>query len=205
MASISVRKLAILALLDAPDAEGRVHAPIAGTTRLQKLLFLVREQLPRVSGDRLVRVDFEFEAYKFGPADLRLYQDLEFLISLEHIAKSSETNGDLLDRPGPEESTERALSFAYLMGDEDDAGLLAEAEEELEEYRITASGERLLAVLVGQASGKGRELCDRVLAASRDVKQTYSTWPLQRLLRYVYSEHPDMTTSSEIRERVLGR
>ena len=67
---LSARKLAILYLLDAPDETGNTPSPLSGTTKLQKLLFL----LERGSGGQLDEtvwdMDFEYVAEKYGPADL---------------------------------------------------------------------------------------------------------------------------------------
>jgi hypothetical protein len=205
MPVVSVRKLAIMALLEAPGASGEAAAPIAGVTRLQKLLFLVDRQLTGISPTRDLKFDLHFEPYRYGPADLGLYQDLEFLLALGHIAKGAAADAGNDSRPGPEESSERALSFGYLMGDEEDAELLAEAEEELEQFRITESGRQLLSSILSNVEGRARSVADRVVDAATDVKGRFAHWPLQRLLRHVYSEYPDMTTSSVIRERVLGR
>lgn len=203
MAEISVRKLAILAMLAAPDARGAPSAPVVGATRLQKLIFLLDRSMPKISGDRLIKVDLAFEPQRFGPADVRIYQDLEFLEALHHIRRTP--IGPSGERPGPEESTERALSFGYLMGDEEEAGLLAEAEDETFQYSITETGLQLLNRLVASTDGRSRKTCDEVLSKAAETKAMYGSWPLQRLLREVYSRFPEMTTASEIRERVLGR
>jgi hypothetical protein len=203
VASVSVRKVALLALLSAPDPRGIPAAPIVGSTRLQKLLFLLQKALPRVSGDRELQTDLSFEPYRFGPADLHVYQDLEFLEALGHVSRTLVGSPD--EAPTTEESTERALSFGYLMGDEDEAELFAEVEGQTEVYSVTESGKELLGRIVTGASGRARTTCEQVLAAAADVKAQYGSWPLQRLLREVYSRYPEMTTASEIRGRVLGR
>ncbi len=223
---ISLRRLVVLALLAADTAKGRT-TPILGITRLQKLVFLVTTSLGRVASDRQLRADIDFQAYRFGPADLALYQDLEFLEAVGHIeqgrrrapqhpSESNGSRGDLSfeflmgDETSPttgstvEEATENALSFDYLMGDEAEAADLAEAEIEPSEYRITPSGLRLLDELRRSTVADDRELLERVITTARDVKAKFGHWSLQRLLRYVYSEYPEMTTASEIRERVLG-
>jgi hypothetical protein len=202
MPEISIRKLAILAILAAPDERGVRAAPVLGTTRLQKLIFLLDRALPKVSSDRLLKIDLSFEPHRFGPADLKLYQDLEFMEALGHISRTPTQEAG--ERPGPEESTENSLSFGYLMGDDEEAGLLAEAENEVAQYSITPSGLELLDRLVDGAEGRARALCLQVLTEAEAVKKRYGAWPLQRLLRYVYSRYPELTTASEIRERVLG-
>jgi hypothetical protein len=207
MAEISVRKLAILGLLNAPDSRGVSGQPIAGATRLQKLLFLVDRKLVGMSLGRALRTDLNFSPQRFGPADVDVYPDLEFLTALGHVSRRSpetRSRDSGLSLESPEEATERALSFSYLMGDEEEAGLLAEAEGEVEEYRITEDGRALIASLVAGADARTREACERVLATAADVRQRFGAWPLQRLLRFVYSEYPEMTTASEIRHRVLG-
>ena len=226
MPQISLRRLVILALLAADTPAGRA-SPILGITRLQKLVFLVTSALGRVASDRQLRADIDFQAYRFGPADLALYQDLEFLEAVGHIERSnmppmssiagaSPSQGsatfeflvgeDQPPTPGStiEEATENALSFEYLMGDEAEAAELAEAEVEPSEYRITDPGLRLVEGLRKSAVAEDRDLVERVIVGAAEVKARYGHWHLQRLLRYVYSEYPEMTTASEIRERVLG-
>ncbi len=225
MPQISLRRLVILSLLAGDTPQGK-HAPILGITRLQKLVFLVTSTLGRVAPDRQLTADIDFRAYRFGPADLALYQDLEFLEAVGHIEKVNSRakllaaaaesrddatfeflmNDDVRPAASPtvEEATENALSFEYLMGDESEAADLAEAEVEPSEYRITDSGIRLLEGLRQASTAGDRELVQRVVTTATDVKTRFGAWPLQRLLRYVYSEYPEMTTASEIRERVLG-
>jgi hypothetical protein len=211
MASISVRKLAVLALLDAPDDRGR-HAPIVGVTRLQKLLFLTWTELPRVAPTRGIRMDIAFRPEKFGPADFDLYPDLEFLTALGHIERrvagspdDSGQNSALTDRSDIADATERELSYEYLMGDETVASSLALAESTEDEYQITPIGQELLRRLGEDADQAGRQLYSRVISIADAVRKRYGSWPLQRLLRYVYTEYPEMTTASEIRERVMGK
>jgi len=207
---ISVRKFAILALLAAPDGSGQTARPIAGSTRLQKLLFLLWTGLPRVADDRQLKFDLSFQPERFGPADLGLYPDLDFLEALGHVARTRP--GQRADLPfvnpessvGIEEATERSLSFDYLMGDEEGAALLAEAEETEETLTITPQGLELLARLRATAVGRSAAVCERILELAAAVRTKFGQWPLPRLLRYVYSEFPAMTTRSEIRERVLG-
>jgi hypothetical protein len=204
MPSVSLRKLAVLSLLEAGDAKGRPRQSINGITRLQKLLFLTWTRLPRTSPDRQIQFDMGFTPERFGPADLDLYPDLDFLIALGHIEKNPREGVASPGGPGIEEATERALSFAYLMGDEEDAGLLAEVEELDEAYSITDQGMTILHQILGQVAGPAKVVTGKVVTATKDVRREYGDWALQRLLRYVYSEYPEMTTASEIRERVLG-
>ena len=65
-------------------ADGR--APIVGTTRLQKLLFLVEHE----KNIKAQNESFAFEAFKFGPVSKALYDDLEFLINIGFLEKTGE-------------------------------------------------------------------------------------------------------------------
>jgi hypothetical protein len=206
-ATVSVRKLAILALLAAQDSRGRSAQPIYGVTRLQKLLFLVQSRLGRVSGARQLNVDFAFVPEKFGPADLDVYPDLEFLEALGHVIRrpnDEDLLGDTGTAPSLPELGEAALSYEYLMGDETDAGDLALAEHRAERFQITDRGLRALGRILESLDARGRPVAELVVDQCGQVRAEFGDWPLARLLRYVYSNFPEMTTRSEIKDRVLG-
>ncbi len=89
----------LMMLLAAPGARGTEGEPIQGTTRLQKLLFLMEHEakLKPTKGD-----DFAFAAWKFGPVSKELYDDLEKLENLgflesEPVAEPSKTNSTSTD------------------------------------------------------------------------------------------------------------
>lgn len=231
---ISARKLALLLLLRASDSKRKAGQPIVGITRLQKLMFLIWKRLPRISPGREIVVDFSYTAQKFGPADSELYADLDFLVALGHIRRASEipdalvarvenidpaqlTLDDLLstvgnteagadapDRPGYITATDDALSFDYLMGDEEPAADLAAGERTDDWFAITQSGLRLLDELSMRLEPANARIFDAIAAAAAEVRANYGDWALQRLLRYVYTQYPEMTGESEIRTRVLG-
>jgi uncharacterized protein YwgA len=174
-------------LLGSEGHRGETAEPIQGTTRLQKLLFLLENEanLRATKGS-----DFQFEPWRFGPVSKELYDDLEKLENLglletHPIAASSATELD-----------EYGLSYDDLMGDEKQ-----EAEEITEEkrYRLTPKGIEWVNEHVDRK--KQREVVDKI----RRVKAKYGALSLQDLLHYVYTKFPDMTTASEIKSRVLNR
>jgi len=64
---ISARKLTILLLLAARDVNKKAAQPILGTTRMQKLVFLVSEKAHLALRDSTYfNFDFNYEAGKFG-------------------------------------------------------------------------------------------------------------------------------------------
>jgi uncharacterized protein YwgA len=176
-----MRRTDILLELLAASGPSGANAPIVGTTRLQKLLFLVdnEENVKVTEGD-----DFDFTAYKFGPVSKEIYDDLTKLENLDLISSKP------ISEPSDVERDEFGLSFDGLVGDE-------EATESLEEkqYRITENGRNWLSK---------RSLPKEDVQRIRKVKGRYGTLSLRDLLHYVYSKYPKYTTASEIKDRVLG-
>ena len=235
--TISARKLALLLLLAAREASGRRVAPMVGVTRVQKLLFLVFKRLPKIAPTRLLKVDFNYVPEKYGPADVALYADLEFLVTLGLIRRGSVASVSAVEAPashaddqagqleldpvlfrgsepspvGPaeepslEEATEDDLSFEYLMGDEEPAADLAAGERKEDAFAITERGLKVLRDIELFLDAPGKRAYGQMQQACADVRAQFGTWPLQKLLNHVYSQYHDMTTASEIRDRVLGQ
>jgi len=219
---ISARKLTILLLLAAPDMNNQIAQPILGTTRMQKLVFLVSEKIGIALKDSTYfSFDFKYEAEKFGPADLNLYQDLDFLKAMRLI--TCDGNGALepsfepsvetiFEQPSvknpimlPEEKEEMELSFEYLMGVEPSELLTADVETESEsEYAITEKGLKLIENLKNNFEGRQKELFEALENACAAIRQEYASRNLRRLLKYVYDNYSSLTTKSIIRDKIIG-
>jgi len=195
MATISRRDVVLLLL--GVSSRREATEGIGGITRLQKLLFLLeREQNFRPTGD-----GFEFSAYKAGPYSSRLYDDLEFLENLGLI--ETEVSGEVTE---PEAAEVDLLSFEELMGDEADTSSGSPSDgfgatDAYEERRFTLSeaGKQKIATMV--KSGE----YDPVVNGIKKVKSKYGQYSLSDLLYYVYTKYPEMTTESEIKDKVLRR
>src|SRR5258708_27375700 len=100
----------LMMLLAAPGVRGKEGEPIQGTTRLQKLLFLMEHEakLKPTKGS-----DFDFTAWKFGPVSRELYDDLEKLENLGLL------ESEPVSEPSKTELDEYGLSFEDLMGEEE--------------------------------------------------------------------------------------
>ncbi len=184
--------LLLLVGLDA-DATG-----LGGLTRLQKLLFLLEEE----EGLKLAEGGYEFEAYKAGPYSPELYDDLEFLENLglltgEVTSEASEPEAEEVDR----------LSFDHLMGRESekspegadvDGPASADSYEE-RRFRLTEDGRNRIQQLL--RSGDLAPVANKI----RRIKSKYGKYSLNDLLYHVYTKYPEMTTESEIRDKVLRR
>ena len=212
---LSARKLAILYLLDAPDEEGKTPSSLSGTTKLQKLLFLLQRGSTGLLDENFWEMDFEYVAEKYGPADLNLYRDLDFLAATGHInmagslTRSDEPSLEVLfdDQPGdpalPEELEEEELSFQYLMAPSADEIIQQESGVE-KVYEITRKGLHLLEELEKGSEEEQKVELEKLREACRGIKAKFGAWPLKRLLEHVYRGYPDMITESTIKDRVLG-
>ena len=165
---------------------------LGGITRLQKYLYvLLEEEAVRPSGD-----GFGFEAYDYGPYSSKLYDDLEYLENLGYLR--SRVTGEASE---PEELELDALKFEDLLGDDSDVHPAAPPEESREErmFAVTEKGRARVQALLDDP-----QVAD-VVQGVRKVKSRFASHSLKDLLYYVYKKYPEMTTESEIRNKVLGR
>lgn len=189
------RKDLILLLLGVSEEEA-VADGINGITRLQKFLYLLeREENIKPEGS-----GFEFIPYKAGPYSSKLYDDLEFLENIGLLA--SEVAGEATE----EEAVEVDISFDELMGECSDtvdgtpsnALPTADAYEE-RIFRLTDEGKEKVKRLIQRSEYKP------VVDGIRRVKSRFGRYSLNDLLHYVYTRYGEMTTESEIKEKVLRR
>ncbi len=167
---------------------------LGGMTRLQKYLYLLeKEGGVRVEGDA-----FHFEPYLAGPYSPKLYDDLEFLENLGLL--ESQVTGTATE--------EEALEVGKLSIDdlfEDPAvgagGKQADEHPAFEErkFSLTPKG---IAHVQGLLADKDRA---PVIDSVRKMKSRFANHSLKDLLQYVYTKYPEMTTASEIKDKVLRR
>lgn len=202
MATIGRREMLLL-LIGLNDSE---HG-LGGITRIQKLLYLLdTEEHIHPTGE-----GFDFEAYKAGPYSSRIYDDLEFLENLSFIKRSKPSDdletGNLSTSAvtSDPEQAEVDLTFEDLMGPEDvmapEPDEIAPTADSYEEtrYTLTDDGKRKMEELLSN-----REY-QPFVEGIRKVKSRFAKYSLNDLLYYVYTRHPEMTTESEIKEKVLRR
>ncbi len=170
---------------------------IGGITRLQKLLFLLQQE----HGLKLSGEGFEFSAYKAGPYSSKLYDDLEFLENLGLI--ETEVVGEATE---PEVAEVDGLIFEELIGVQADTAPgtpstrldTADAYEE-RCFTLSEKGRERVEELLG--SGDYEPVVDGI----RKIKSKYGNHSLSDLLYHVYTKYPEMTTESEIKDRVFRR
>ena len=170
---------------------------MGGITRLQKLLFLLKEE----EGLDPTARGYEFEAYKAGPYSPDIYDDLEFLENIgllkgEVTIGASEAEAAEVDR----------LSFDHLIGreverspDGDFDGVASADVYEERRFQLTKEGKTRIEQLL--RSGEVAPIANKI----RRIKSKYGKYSLNDLLYYVYTKYPHMTTQSEISDKVLRR
>lgn len=195
MSTIPRRDLVLL--LIGTDPTGNPSDGVGGMTRLQKFLYLLEQEngiSPKDGG-------FEFTAYKAGPYSAKLYDDIEFLGNLGYL--ESEAVAEATDAEAAEVDV---LDFEGLIGDasddpqepETDAFGAADAYEE-RKFRLTEKGFQRMKTFF-----QNKEYAP-VIEAIKNVKGKYGKYSLNDLLYHVYTKYPNMTTESEIKDKVLGR
>jgi hypothetical protein len=218
---ISARRATTLLLLDAPDSRREANSPIVGNTRMQKLVFLAQDRAKEnIREDSSFTFDYGFVPEKFGPADVGLYQDLEFLHATGLISLDGAEGPQFSEFPAPpemyrrahrasllpEEREENELSFEYLMGAAPEE--LSEAEADTDTgtvYAITAKGrKKLKEIEAGLPEQRERDRFAYLRSVCQDVRRDFGDLPLKKLLQYVYRHHTDMTTRSTIKGWVEG-
>ncbi len=184
--------------------------PIIGTTRIQKLVFLVEKET-----NVKIEDDFEFKSYLFGPASNKVYDDLNFLENLGYIEKSGNSTSvqnlkiDEIENYSSDLFLSKKGNFEQLIEDETyDNIAYQEAEVELDKtikipidkddqisYRITEKGLDHLRTKKMLESEEGKEI--------QQIAKNYSSRPLINILKYVYSKYPEFTTQSVIKDKIL--
>lgn len=180
----------ILLLLYLRGKTGKRCEPILGITRLTKLLFLAFQELLRPD---LFKTPYRFVPYKLGPFAPEIYLDLETLADCGLItARHLDPEGFpiiALDRNAI--NLIAALNSGITLAEPLDAINLA--------FSLTPKGKQLARALANSAARKQKNL----IPGLEIIKTQFGALPLTRLLRYVYTRHPEYTTRSEIIEKLF--
>ena len=176
----------ILLLLYSKGFSGKTNEPIQGITRLMKLLFLLHKEENFES-------PFSFQPYKMGPFSSEVYPELEFLQSFPKpdAPLINARMGSMTDLSVNPEQLKLVDDIAIL----DDEDYLFAASEVNKEFSLSQIGEKV-------ASQLWNDLDTTQSGAIEKIKKQYGGLTLRNLLRHVYSEYPDMTVNSEIKDQL---
>ena len=178
-------------LLAVSDTEN----PIVGTTRLQKVLFLIeKESNVKIEGET-----FEFKPHLFGPVSYKIYDDISFLENLGYIEKnmSQDTISELdINKIESYDANSFLTGSASGSFENDDSLIESEnsSEDDLKVYKITKKGLEYL-------NNKG---IDSTLEGNsiKQIVKKYSKNSLLGLLQYVYAKYEDYTSNSIIKDNI---
>jgi hypothetical protein len=192
---IDNRRDVLLLLLYSPGKGKSVNEPIAGRTRLVKMLFLFKmEALDHFRKGTRINDDnfYSFFAWDFGPFSSQVYDDLTFFI-LRGFVENLDSQEESL--PESAEEWEHWLESGVESGAEESE--FTDYREE--EFKLTAKG-----------AGWVRDnlwvcLSDSQKELLWQFKAKLAGTPLRALLKYVYKQYPKMTSQSKIKDEILGQ
>lgn len=177
-------------------------APIRGRTRLQKMMFVFQEEIMKQYGFNkkleLKRQEnlFDYRAHRFGPFSKDVFELMEFFVNIQMVdVKFDSDYEELLDS----------------MDDEDVLVNDIEDDPDLEDNEIYPEGKgdpiyKLTKIGKGYVEEKLLQYLDeKQKAALEKLKESFNSYSLNQILKYVYTKYPKMTEESEIKNAVLGR
>lgn len=193
MGKIDNRRDILLLLLHSPGRSDEINQPIAGRTRLVKMLFLFRKEALKEfrKGTEISEENFyEFFPWNFGPFSSQVYDDLNFFELREFIER-----GETEEETIPESAAEWAMWLSSSRPDSSDDEMSEYSEET---FTLTEKGlkfvEANLLPLLAPAQVK----------LLREFRARLEDAPLRAILKYVYENYPEQIVNSTIREQVIG-
>jgi len=178
MVEVSSGTDVLLALLYAKGSTGKNNEPIAGTTKLEKFMFLLSKETDLTEP---ISNDYEFSPDDYGPCAHEIFDDVEMLKDAKFI-----------------EEKERNI-FSSL--DEGDREACQDFENEnqpcLKVFSLTEKG-----LIIGKAmfNALSTENQQKIVK----LKQLYNKRPVNEIVRNVYVKYPEMIGKSKIRKKILA-
>ena len=177
----------LLMLLYAPE-DDNFSSPIAGITRLDKMMFILSKTNEFTA---LFEGDYEFIPYNFGPFATELLDDIEALVEegLVNRKKSSEIH---------DASETRDAEIV-----DEETGELYDSEVNWDMYSYD----------IYSLTTKGEEIAKRIFNAAQliqqkriiELKSVFNKMPLTSLLRYVYEKFPTYAERSKIKDEITAK
>jgi uncharacterized protein YwgA len=167
----------LLLLYTSPTAQGAMPA-IVGSTRLQKLVFLVTRESPVLAQHCAER--HEFVAYDFGPYSSRLEKDVERLAGQGLVYFPGAAS-----RP----QTVQDLTFDYLMGN-------VQRPAPNSTLILTEQGVRAVKRIMERLRKDGFEP-ELIIQEFEKLHGRFTGLNLEELLRFVYAKYPKYALNSK--------
>ncbi len=166
--------------------------PIKGAVRLTKMMFLFNKQISETLKGKGLESDQlpNFIAYNYGPFSKDVYEQIELFTGIGFVSVTDINTKE--EMSGIDDVVETEFIDECYQGDSE-----LKTENNFWEYRITDVGKgfvekELLADLTDEQKG--------ILEA---FKRKITEMPIKQLLYYVYTNYPDYTKKSLIKDEVL--
>lgn len=182
----------LLVFLYSKGATDSVNEPIAGRTRLVKLLYIFKEDYRKqFNKDKPLIADEDlpdFFAWKYGPMSKDVLQDIEFFKKIRFL-KTEEVK----DALAFEEADElNSITEEYSLDDN------AELEYVHEKYSLTDIGKKYVDEKLKSL------LSEEQWSLIAGLKKRFNEASLRKILQYVYSKHPESTSKSVIKDKIMN-
>jgi uncharacterized protein YwgA len=168
----------VLVLLFAGGDKKTENEEIVGNTRLDKLMFLLKEE---TSLSRYV-TNFSFDAYNFGPYSSELFDSVQALVNAGLVRVERSESEEYLDE-----------ADRYQIEQQVDENI--ESPKTAVVYSLTPEGKTVASALFQSLSISEQE-------ELTTVKRRFNSISLRKLLQYIYRKYPQSTTESLIKEQI---
>lgn len=166
--------------------------PIKGAVRLTKMMFLFNKQI----SEALKRKGLESEqlpnfiAYNYGPFSKDVYEQIELFKSIGFVSVTDINTKE--EMSGIDDVVEAEFIDECYQGDSE-----LKTENNFWEYRITDVGKGFVEKELLE------DLTDEQKGILEAFKRKITEMPIKQLLYYVYTNYPDYTEKSLIKDEVL--
>lgn len=157
----------IVLLLGAPSLSKLFANRIDGITRIEKLLFLLKNE---TSINKEFTKDLDFIPYDFGPFSKKVYQAVEFLQSADLITETHI----------PSKSSEDTWETTEIIGFELSNTHITRS------FSLTERGIKYYSLLVLYLSKSD-------INSFEEIKKRFQFLPLRQIARYIHIRYPEMT------------
>lgn len=190
--TIDNRKDLLLLLLYSPGRNNSNNEPIAGRTRLVKMIFLFQEEeLKNFNADFSQVEMYDYQPWKYGPFSKNVYDDLMFF-QLRNFIDSQNTDDSSYE--GAEEYYEWQNSNL----EETENNIVEINDYSEEEFSLTSEGVAFVEKNLYSSLSNNQKL---ILTT---FKSKFNNMPLKSLLLYVYKRYPKQTDESLIKDKLLS-
>lgn len=167
-------------------SESSINRSIEGITRLEKMLFLLEVDQGLLS--KATKPDsFNFVPFKMGPWSQDVYDELDFLDSLDLIER---TDAGTIQEEDIVHNDELFDSLTLDKYQKNEAALF---DKETEKFSLSQEGIFIAKKIWAQLDESEREKIQM-------LKKKFNRMNLSQFLRYVYKKYPQYASRSEIKD-----